>query len=182
MTNYNSPLQENDSYYLDFVLQMLTKILSYSPNGRRKYEAEDYALGSLLLSILRTSTETIQLIKGIPSADRLLAMMSNDKIPDIIATINDELLEMVSQVILPKKALKTVACDLTEDPFDGKKDRIFVMGGKGKAGTNYFVKYMTFSIVVDGNRFPLYFLPLTQLSLPNVATIIATKVKELRDM
>lgn len=77
--------------------------------------------------------------------------------------INQMLKKQVLRIQFPKDSLITVAGDITENPFYGKKNVPQVMGGKQKAGTNYFLKYLTFSLVVKGHRYPVGFYPLIQL-------------------
>lgn len=55
------------------------------------------------------------------------------------------------------------------------------MGGEPAAGTSYFIKYLTFSLVVEGHRFPVGFYPLTEERLQWVPEIVADEVAWLQE-
>jgi hypothetical protein len=54
-------------------------------------------------------------------------------------TINQLLKQRIVKIPVPKGALLTVAVDLTEDPFSGKKTNPAVTGGKPKQDPGIFI-------------------------------------------
>jgi hypothetical protein len=175
--------RNNDSQteFLSFVLASISELFAFESNGRTTYQPEDIAIATLLICCLNTSAETIQLLEALPSADRILARMSEEKGLQIGTKINQLLKKRVSTLQLPKGVKKTVAADVTENPFYGNKNNPAAMGGKPKPGTKYFYKYLTFSLVIEGHRYPVGFYPLTQLHLPKLSEIIQQEVEWLRN-
>jgi hypothetical protein len=99
-------------------------------------------------------------------------------------TINQILKQRIIKILFPKKALSTVAVDITADPVSGKKTKPAVTGGKPKAGTWYVHTYGTFCVVVGGRDIALQSMgcySLTQLRMVMVAEIIMKELQWLKD-
>lgn len=180
MNPVNSLHEACDSDFLTFVLDAVGELFAFETNGHTKYMSEDIACATLLMCAFHTSAETIQMIEGLPSADRILARLGTEKGLILGEKINQMLKKQVLKVPIPPGVTITVAGDITENPFYGDKDQPQTMGGKPKAGTTYFLKYLTFSLVIKGHRYPVGFYPLTQLHLPRLPTIVAQELTWLK--
>lgn len=73
-----------------------------------------------------------------------------------------------------------VAIDITTKPFYGDKNLFMVKGCKRTASTNYFIQYLSASIIEEGVRFNLLCFPIHSLSL--VTRKVEELVKEIRKM
>ncbi|MHA1167494.1 MAG: transposase [Candidatus Hodarchaeales archaeon] len=181
MTQQNSLFRKNDFDYLSLALDSIKELFAFETNGRTKYRPEDIAITTLLMCTFNTSAETVQMIEGLPSADRVLERLGEGKALELGEKINLLLKKRLNSINFPKKGKITVACDITEKPFYGNKEQSHAMGGKPKDGTCYFVKYLTFSLVVEGHRFPTGFYPLTKERLQWVPEIVAEEIKWLQE-
>jgi len=175
-----SPTDDILSDFLTFILDSIRDLFAFETHGRTTYQPEDIAAATLLMCSFNTSAETIQTLDSLPSADRILARLGKEKSQQLRQKINHLLKKRVLQVKFPRQARITVAVDVTENPFYGKKDSPMAMGGKRKAGTNYFIKYLTFSLVVEGHRYPVGFYPLNQLELPRFTDLVVKEVQWLQ--
>lgn len=181
ISRLNPPIEHKKPDDLTIIINEISELFSFEDNGKIKYSPEDVAAATLLMCTFHTSAETIQIIDGLPSADRILARMSEEKALDLGEKINKMLKRRVLSIDFPPNVKIIVAGDLTENSFYGDKNNPAIMGGKNKAGTNYFYKFLTFSITVKGHRFPVGFYPLTQLRLTKIDDIIEDELVWLRD-
>jgi len=181
MIRQNSRFKENDFDYLSFVLKTVKELFAFETNGRTTYQPEDIAMATVLMCSFNTSAETVQMIEGLPSADRILERLSERKALALGEKINQMLKKRLKQVNFYRKGRITVACDITVKPFYGDREEAHAMGGKTKSGTNYFIKYLTFSLVVEGHRFPTGFYPLTKEQLQWTAEIIEKEITWLQE-
>ena len=55
------------------------------------------------------------------------------------------------------------------------------MGGKPKQKTSYFIKYLTYSILIDDCRFPTAFYALTKNDQKHLDTLIVTELQWLKE-
>lgn len=137
-TRLNSPNDQQELNFLTFILESISELFVFETNGKDKYSPEDISVATLLMCCFYTSTETIQIIDSLPSADRILARKSEEKGLILGKKINQMLKKRVLSVNFPPGVKITVAGDLIENPFYGNKNNPVVMGGKAKADTKYF--------------------------------------------
>ena len=180
MIQLHSLKEDFEQDFLSFVLDTVRELFAFETNGRTTYKPEDIAIATLLMCTFNTSAETIQMIKGLPSADTLLGRINGEKALEIGEKINQLLKKRLETVQFPKKGKITLSGDFTENPFYGDKEQSHAMGGKPKAGTYYFIKYLTFSIVVEGHRFPTGFYPLTEERLQWVPELVEEEIAWLQ--
>ena len=180
-TRQSSPTKEVIPDFLNFVLNSVKDLFAFETNGHRKYEPEDIAAATLLMCAFTTSAETIQMLEALPSADRILSRLGAEKGLVLGERINQMLKQRIQKIPFPKGALKIVACDITGYPFFGDRNHPAVLGGKPTEGTSYFLKYLTFNLVVEGHRYPVGFYPLTQLQVAMLDNMIAKEIQWLKN-
>jgi hypothetical protein len=162
--------------FLTVVLETVRELFAFETSGRHTWQPEDIAVTTLFTCALNTSAETVQHVNGLPSADRVFDWLGEEQALVLGEKINQLLKKRLNRVNFPRTGKITVAADITEYPFYGNPDLPQAMGGKRKAGTNYFLKYLTFHLVVEGHRFPAGFYPLTKEQLQRVPEIVAEEV------
>ena len=134
-----------------------------------KIRPDDLALFVILASSLNLTPETLQILEGLPSADRVLDRIGEQlSRPELVSRVNQLLRQIALSVDFPPRAKVIVAVDLTGDPFYGAKNTPWIVGTKPQQGTSYEVRFMTLSRLIKGHRFPLALYPITQLDMPRL--------------
>ncbi len=77
--------------FLTVVLETIRDLFDFEINGRIKYTPEDIACATLLMCLFNTSAETIQMIESLPSADRILVRLGEEKGLEVGEKINQTL-------------------------------------------------------------------------------------------
>ncbi len=154
------PLVED---FINLMFEDLREVLCTYIKKNNQYGMEDYAAALLFMLGFRASAETIGQLHGIPSPDRILALISSHTAKEWHRIINEMLHRYLEKVTFPKDAKLIVAIDLTDIPFYGDRNCPFACGYKPKKGTTYSVLFLVISIEVPGFRFPVAFYPVTQL-------------------
>ena len=149
--------------FIKLMFEDLREIICTHIKQNSQYEMEDYAAALLFMLGFRASAETIGQLPGIPSPDRILALISSHTAKEWHRIVNEVLRRYLEKVTFPEDAKLIVAIDFTDIPFYGDRNCPFACGYKPKKGTSYSVLFLVISIEVPGFRFPVAFYPITQL-------------------
>ena len=158
--------------FIQIMFEIFSEIMGKLLKRNGKYQIKDYAAVMLVMMGFQASAETVSRIPGMPSADRIFALLGQLNSTAWTEIINLILRKLILKIQLPKDAKISVAVDLTDKPFYGKTSYPFVCGYKPKKGTSYSLLYLMLSIELNGYRLPLAFYPITQLDRPQITDYI----------
>ena len=172
-----------------WVIRLLKKNINLKLGEKVLYPAITYFV--VLLVALREGTtvehesnDLKQNGKDVPSADRILGNIKrNITIEELQSAFKSITAEMLK---IAKKHGKfgrwvLIAIDLHDTAYYGKnRDDPYVVGGKAKAGTNWFYRIATVSIVVFGVRFKIASMPITKDDNKKLDEVVEYLIKEVR--
>lgn len=166
-----------------FAKRCVEGFLAYDVPERAIYSKDNHLKLLLTASLVNGFVEGVsRSLSGSPTGETVLSYIKTQE-PCKLVSLFDELVEQNVEVLKKRGKLRysvPIAIDWHDVMYYGNPDTPMVQGTQHKKGSNYAFKYLTVSVLVDGERLIIVVLPLiTKKDVYNHTRSILHRVQEL---